>query len=228
MGNCASGSLSRELEHHFSDEKEQETSTVVYSTIFRKEPLPPSHVELQSSHVHSCAPAFNPSSGGPLLANLDSVKQSFSKPMNLVLAAPREEDGIISSAQSPAPSPSKTKLAKKVSFAENLVQTPSSPGEARKHDSCISGEDMRSQREGLIIENLSSGSLVEEGKLSHNSTLKKEVGAGKVRVKVVISKKQLSELLLSSTSSVVAGKEVGHAFVQKMVAATLLPQLIAT
>ncbi|MCO5596277.1 hypothetical protein L7F22_050338 [Adiantum nelumboides] len=253
MGNCATRSL---RVHHSSSqaadcEEEDEESMMVLSTpsctLLTKE-LPLSlhpNTELQPN-TDGCHRNLINSSSVDIVPLNAHVEQSFSEPVNSISTYPRSEEGQAKiSAQSPIQSPAtKTKVAKRVTFAEDLVQTspshqpisheeaaavaPSTSGKQEAHQYLMSM--LLLQREKHIMEELSASvQMKEAGAVPHNNILKKEeVISGVVRVKVVVSKKQLSELmstaLLSSTG--VLRMQGADAFVQKTVA-PLLPQLIA-
>ncbi|MCO5548736.1 hypothetical protein L7F22_002197 [Adiantum nelumboides] len=211
------------------------------STLLTKEPLSlHPNTELQPNS-HGCHFKHSSVINATLITH---VEQSFSRPVNSLNTYSREEGQANISAPSSIQSPTKAKVAKRVTFARDLVQippsnqpisheeaaavAPSASGNQEAHQYLTS---MVLQREKHIIEELSASvQMKKAGAVPHNNILRKEeVISGVVRVKVVVSKKQLSELmstaLLSSTG--VLRMQAADAFAQKTAVAPLLPQLIA-
>ncbi|MCO5576446.1 hypothetical protein L7F22_030256 [Adiantum nelumboides] len=234
MGNCATRSLLTDMVHHSSQTECEEVISSPSSTgLLSKE----AHTELRSSHGYLHLKPIMPSSvNDPLLDNVEFIKQSLFSPVESISTFSSQE----ASAQSPIQSPTKAKVAKKVTFATDLVQTcPSSQPISHEvamskgsttccrqeaHQHRLSANDIGPQREKHIMEKLSASVQVEEGAVPCNNMMKEKINGATTRVKVVISKKQLSELM--STTSAVLQKEAADAFLQKMVG-PLLPQLIA-
>ncbi|KAI5072863.1 hypothetical protein GOP47_0012969 [Adiantum capillus-veneris] len=181
------------------------------STLFTKQPLNPSyahtHELLQSCHVYHLKPcralkfSQSPTIQNPTKAKT-AKKVTFAKDMVQIY-------------------PSSTH--QQVTFAKDLVQIYPTSNQPISHEaeevtkvgsptarikearcSFLSGEDMRAQREGQMKEAVKQGGA--------------EAASGVVRVKVVISKKQLSELLKSSTSSSpVLRNQAGDTRMQKVI-----------